>query len=375
MNETFYPKEHKTGLDELIDVSREYGNDPAYVLGGGGNTSWKSHRVLYVKASGSAMATLSHDSLVAMKLPALDRIWTAAYPSDTDTREAMVLADLIEARVPGQGERRPSVETLLHALFPFHFVVHTHPAKFNGLSCARRGHEYAEELFGDDMLWIPCIEPGYVLAKEVKDRIDERLAKGLTFPKLLFLQNHGIFVAANSVAEIRGLYKAVMTGIDKHIERRPSRDIRRLDPSEYPWLSELLPGLTIRSIVTEDILRYAADAASFTAVRLAPTPDHIVYYGYRPVYVTDHRDLKLHIEAFKRDDGGRYPRIIVVKDLGAFACAEQDRSAELAEQLFLDAIHIAVYGENFGGIAFMPDHLIQFIRSWEVEKYRAAVTK
>ena len=40
------------GLKELVDISREYGVNPDYVLAGGGNTSFKDPRTLHVKASG-----------------------------------------------------------------------------------------------------------------------------------------------------------------------------------------------------------------------------------------------------------------------------------------------------------------------------------
>jgi hypothetical protein len=41
--------------------------------------------------------------------------------------------------------------------------------------------------------------------------------------------------------------------------------------------------------------------------------------------------------------------------------------------LFLDTVSIAVYTESFGGPRFMDDAMIDFIRNWEVEKYRSSV--
>ena len=46
------------GLNNLVAMSHKYGADPAFVLAGGGNTSFKTDDELYVKGSGSSLATI-----------------------------------------------------------------------------------------------------------------------------------------------------------------------------------------------------------------------------------------------------------------------------------------------------------------------------
>ena len=41
------------------------------------------------------------------------------------------------ARLRSEGDRRPSVECVFHALIPSRFVIHTHPTLVNSLTCAR----------------------------------------------------------------------------------------------------------------------------------------------------------------------------------------------------------------------------------------------
>ena len=45
-------------LSTLVKMSNTYGSNPAYVLAGGGNTSVKDETTLYVKGSGTQLATI-----------------------------------------------------------------------------------------------------------------------------------------------------------------------------------------------------------------------------------------------------------------------------------------------------------------------------
>ena len=69
-----------------------------------------------------------------------------------------------------EGDRRPSVECVFHALIPRRFVIHTHPTLVNALTCARDGESIAADLFGYDALWIPYVDPGLPLAREIARR-------------------------------------------------------------------------------------------------------------------------------------------------------------------------------------------------------------
>ena len=63
----------------------------------------------------------------------------------------------------------PSVECMLHGLFPQTFVLHLHPALVNGLTCGVDGKQACEELFGEKAVWVPLTKPGYTLAKACFD--------------------------------------------------------------------------------------------------------------------------------------------------------------------------------------------------------------
>ncbi len=89
-------------ISTLIEVSRRYGADARMVLLGGGNTSWKTDSVMYVKASGHALGTIGRDGFVAMSMDRLQAIWDKQYPTVPEQREKQILEDMMESRLCGR---------------------------------------------------------------------------------------------------------------------------------------------------------------------------------------------------------------------------------------------------------------------------------
>ncbi|MDR1095636.1 MAG: class II aldolase/adducin family protein [Spirochaetaceae bacterium] len=380
-------------LQELVDISRYYGGNPEYVIAGGGNTSWKDGGDLYVKGSGTALGEIGAEGFVKMDRAALARIWARRYPEDADEREAAVLADMMAARAAGE-EKRPSVETLLHDILPFLYVVHTHPAVVNGVTCSLEGAAAVRRLFDGagyaSPVWIPVINPGYTLSAVVKKEMDGYIKKHGRPAEIIFLQNHGIFVGVNSVAYIKELYRRVIDRIAAEIGRKPdfSGSTGEFGPSAklVAPLAEALSahypdGLFIRFDRNREIARLVRDWPSFAAVSSAFTPDHIVYAGSDPLFIENavsggEVNGKVITDAVSRHCAkmGRPPKIIAVEGVGVYSAGPHKKAADLAFALFEDAVTVAVYTEAFGGPCFMPQDKIDFINNWEVERYRSNVS-
>lgn len=367
-------------IEEIVELSRAYGSDPDWVLAGGGNTSFKDDASLYVKASGFALATIEPHGFARMDRAALDRIWTVTYPDEVEARESAALADLMAARAEGE-DKRPSVETLMHELIPFPLVVHTHPALVNGVTCSQEGEEAAARIFGDDVLWIPAIEPGYVLAVAMKRAVEayrERVGKA---PQIILLQNHGLVIAGESVAEIEHLHDTVARLIQEHIARTPELGSVPVDSDARDgWHSRIEQafrsvgegGYEIVFDASGEVSRRVASRDAFAPVDGAFTPDHIVYAGERPLFIpadTGVDELATLLEEHRAATGA-LPHIVAVERLGVFALADTLASADVALRLFLDEVKIAAYAEGFGGARHLDDHLVAFIKGWEVERYR-----
>ncbi len=369
-------------LQELVTISRQVGENPEWVLAGGGNTSFKDNQYLYVKASGHQLATISEDGFAKMDRSRLQAIWGKQYPRDVEQREAAALADLMDARLPGE-QRRPSVESLMHELFPHPFVIHTHPAIVNGLTCSQEGHDAAGRLFGPRALWIPVCNPGYVLAVKMREAADAYKQRRGTFPQLVLVQNHGLVVAGASPDQIDELHELVLSVMRSAIGRAPDANgIQPDDPdAKVRWEAAVvgaLPGdWVVRFLVNNEIRRLTATADAFEALRLPFSPDHLVYAGPELLYIdpTASRDEDSAQMTARLVDGYRHrhgldPKVVAVRGVGCFASGATEKAARAAELLFRDAVKVATYAEAFGGPQPLPSSEIEFIRSWEVEQYR-----
>jgi len=365
-------------LSALIALSRRYGSDPDWVLAGGGNTSVKEGGLLFVKASGTALASIAEEGFCSIDRKKLDAMWEAKYPEDSEAREVAALADLMAARSPGEA-KRPSVETLMHGLFPQTYVFHTHPAAINGITCSKGGKAAFDRLFAEEAVWVPFVDPGYILAKEVRSALEAFKARKGRVPAIMFMQNHGFLVAADSPAGIESLSDRVLSAVKAELGRLPdfsarSVDARALEAATAALASLAPPSACIRFKADGEGLARSASREAFAPLSSSFTPDHIVYAGHE-FLLADTGPAGIAAawaDYVKRN--GQAPRIILVQGLGAFACAAKAGAADTAMLLYTDACKVAAYAESFGGASHMSREKIDFIRNWEVEKYRSSVS-
>lgn len=365
----FFPKGSEM-IQLLIDISREFGSDSRYVIAGGGNSSIKADGVMYVKGSGSRMGSITAEGFVAMDLEKMSVIWNKTYSPAPDRREEEVLADLLAARKPGEENKRPSVETLLHGLFPERLVMHTHPALVNGLTCGISGEQTVADLFGTRALWIPLTEPGYILAKVVRDAM--KTAGGSR--KIVFLQNHGVFVAGDSPEEIREIYSGIFAAIEAHIQFPPVCGTLAAEDGMASSITEILKGFqktapVVRPFMDKVLNTFLQSKQDFRVLEHSLTPDHIVYSGFLPLFAENIETLSSGLKDYS-EKNGELPKIIAVKNRCCFACTSSEKASVDASDLFLDAAKVVTYTRSFGGPLPMTERLVSFIRTWEAEKYR-----
>ena len=363
-------------IDNLIAVSRKYGADSRFVIAGGGNTSYKDATHLWVKASGHALATIDEEGFAVMDRARLDAMATKTYPADAAEREAQVKEDLSDANLT-RG-RRPSVETSLHNCMNFSYVVHLHPTLVNGLMCSVTAEKRCAELF-PDALYVAYTDPGYTLFKKVYDAIGQWKAQRGSEPQVIFLQNHGIFVAADTVAEIDAIYEDVMTKLEALVAPLPEGETPVCD-----CVSEVLPA--IRQILSRGgrglkTLQVTKNAlvdeflANPKGVLTPVSPDGIVYCKSEYIVVDGENkaaEAEEKIEAYVTRRG-HTPKVLLIKGIGLVAVGDNAKNARVITEVFLDAMKVAFYARSFGGEHGMEPAWIDFIDNWEVENYRRTV--
>ncbi len=366
-------------LKDLIEISQKYGKDKEYVIAGGGNTSFKNGEYLWIKASGIALSDIDENGFVKMSREKLSVISERTYSTDPDKREAEVKDDLAAAVISTDG-KRPSVETSMHDVINYPFVIHTHPTVVNALGCSKKAKELTTKILGPDVLYIEYTDPGYVLFKKVADAIKAFYLKKGFDPEIILLENHGIFVSANTTKKVEELYSQIESKLLSYIGKQLPKDILQ----EFP-VSEaktLIPyykdevGSVIKGFSSTMIKDFVCSSDSFSAVKTAFTPDHIVYNKSRYLFL-DHIDtdkIQEQLIVFTRQYGF-LPRIIGIKDKGVIVFGDSEKSVSISIELMINMMKIAWLAQNLEGSKPMTSDQIAFIENWEVENYRKKMAK
>ena len=370
-------------LEDLIKISQKYGADSRYVIAGGGNTSYKNAEKLWVKASGHALATITEDGFAVLDRALLNPMGEKAYSADTQQREEQVKNDLASACLTR--DRRPSVETSLHNCLGFAYVVHLHPTLVGGLMCSANAEEGCKELF-PDALYIEYTDPGYTLFKKVYDRVMAyKAAKGHE-PQVIFLQNHGIFVGADTTEEIEAIYADVLGKIESKVTPLPEGEAPICDcvtdtiPAIRQMVSRDGRGLNTLQVTNNALIQsFTESEEAFAKVAVPFTPDIIVYCKSQYIYIapSSPEDLleqaEAKIEAYIAQRG-HTPKALLIKGIGLVAVGDHAKNASIITDVFTDAMKVAWYAQCFGGEHAMEPAWIDFIDNWEVENYRRKVS-
>ena len=147
-----------------VYTSRLLGRDKSLVMHGGGNTSVKiaqknlfgeEETILHIKGSGWDLETIEEAGFAPVRLAHLQRL--AVIDALTDPQMVNEMAThLLRASAPA-----PSVETILHACLPFKYVDHTHADAVLAVSDTATGETRIREIYGDSVVIIPYLMPGF----------------------------------------------------------------------------------------------------------------------------------------------------------------------------------------------------------------------
>ena len=355
-------------LATIARLSQHFGSNPDYVFLGGGNTSVKNETELYIKPSGTALATIKPEQFLKMDRAALAQVFAIPTTADAALREAMVKTAQEQAVRPF-GAGRPSVEAPLHNIIEYTYIVHLHPALVNGMTCAINGKAACAELF-PEAIWVDYCDPGYTLSKAVKDELDAAKAKNGKQPQVIFLQNHGVFVGADSEQEIITIYEGIFAKLQKVYGADLLKPIPKFAPADIAAVQEAAPAL--RTLLAADngarpVVRSLGDGKVFAGPL---TPDHIVYarsFAYcGPAN-------KASLDAYKKERGYA-PKLLKIDGAGVFATAADLKTAAAPEIALYNALYIEQLSQAFGGPNYLSPAQYGFIENWEVESYRSKVS-
>ncbi|HYK88693.1 MAG TPA: SDR family NAD(P)-dependent oxidoreductase, partial [Acidobacteriota bacterium] len=388
-----------TPLEQLVKLSHYFGSDIESVIAGGGNTSVKASGRLFVKSSGTSLATIEADGFVEMNRGALDDLLSRDLGRDPDRREAEFKEAILMARVHPELGQRPSVECVLHNILPRRFVVHTHQTQVNMVCCCRSGEALAEEMFGDEILWIPYVDPGFTLARKLSGALTDYAKRtGRDCPSALLMQNHGLIVCAETPGEIHEvtgrLVGRIRSRLDRSNKDQLSTPKRHIEGSRKRYLINIL-GPTLRALLapentlcvvifddSQPVMNLTGSERGGEIALGGPlTPDQIVYCNSFPVWFDPSEDdspvslpgrLRTAVENhFALRQFPAY--VVLIKDLGMFTAGVDFSQAETVRHCYIDAIKVMSGAHRLGGTKALSSGERGFIEHWEVESYRRKV--
>ncbi len=414
-----------TTLAQLVARSRKLGADRAVCNWGGGNTSAKSDeidfrgrpaRILWVKGSGSDLATVSEASFTGLYLEDVLPLLERARMSDSE------MVEYLAHCFYEPGRPRPSIETLLHGFLPFTHIDHTHADATNYFACAADGEKLARDCFGDRLIWIPYRRPGFGLAREVALAVRARPEA-----ELVILAKHGLITWGDTDEECyTETLKAVAQARD-YVAARIARAERssfggpRVSPltheerhSVAAQVAPVLRGLVsgekrqiLRFEDSEDVLTFASsqDAPRLTGIGAA-CPDHLVHTKPWPLLVnwTPGQEVTALAESLRSGVAGyvekyrRYleanapqnldpdastpvhratdaasdphPRVILLPGVGMFTTGKDAVMADVSAQLYHRAIAVMRGAEACGGFISLSDAESYAVEYWPLEQYK-----
>ena len=377
----------KKELKELIDISHFYGVNKDYVIAGGGNTSFKDEQHLWVKGSGTSLSDITIDGFAQLERNKLKLISTKKYSNNNSERELQVKEDLNQSIVFPEKNVRPSVETSLHDIIKYRFVIHTHPTLVNGILCSKNGKAAVVELFGDEAMFVEYTDPGYILFKKVESDLEVYRKKHKKDPQIIFLENHGVFVSADSIDEVKSLYNLINKKISSKISKNPDLtkiEVNHIAIKVLPAIRMMLSSETIKVVKVRNnklIENFLKDKKTYKEISSAFTPDIVVYCKSSFIYIEDSSTAEKIIESVKKESEsfvskhGYQPKVILVKGIGMIAIEENAKSVETVLDVYEDLMKISFFSNYFGGPKFLTAAQIDFIDKWEVENYRRAKAK
>ncbi|MDT8399800.1 MAG: bifunctional aldolase/short-chain dehydrogenase [Pseudomonadales bacterium] len=375
--------------------SRLLGAEPALVLHGGGNTSVKTEvvnilgdleEVLYVKGSGWDLRTIEAAGYAPTRLAYLRRLVTLESLSDREMMRQLRLA-LLDPAAP-----TPSVEAILHAIIPLRFVDHTHSDALVAISNTADGESTLKTLLGEQVLVLPYIMPGFVLARQVYLATRDRDWSAL---KGIFLMHHGLFTFADEARDSYEQMLALVNRAEQFLQARACHEHLALgsyQPAGGDYLE--LAGIRreISTLAGRPMLaawHRDAEAVGFAALpqvadiaRRGPlTPDHSIHTKIIPALIeTDARADLAAYAAHYRDYFDRFnkkgelscldpaPRFAVWRNKGMLSFGQNRQRCQVVADISAHTIRAIQWGEVLGGWQPLPEADLFAVEYWELEQ-------
>lgn len=378
-------------IEERVKTSRLLGSNKALVLHGGGNTSVKvkernivgeEEDILYVKGSGWDLETITEAGFSPVRIDHLKKLAGLRELSDSKMLNEMVTHQT-KATAPV-----PSVEAILHAIIPYRYVDHTHADAVVAISNSINGDEILKELYGDTVIYVPYIMPGFDLSRLCATILDKELTPQ---KRGIILLHHGVFTYGDTAMESYDKMVALVGKAEAYLAKyklaEENSKPNKVSGGIAPELSALrkkvshaagFPVIIKRATDDKSISFCNREDLHIISQQGPATPDHVIRTKRLPLVG---RDVDGFMEAYKnyfalhepmakdrKSILDPAPRVILDPVLGVCAVGKTVKDAGIVADIYDHTIDIILSATSLGGYAALPAKDIFDVEYWELEQ-------
>jgi len=378
-------------LGSRVYSSRLLGRDKSLVLHGGGNTSVKLREktlfgderdVLYVKGSGWDLESIEAAGFTPVDLDYVRRL--ADLPALSDPQ----MVNELNTHGLRAGAPAPSVETILHAILPHAYVDHTHADAMLSISNAPRGDARIREIYGDRVVVIPYVMPGFDLATSCARALREHA--GATTIGMVLL-SHGMFSFGETARESYERMIELVSIAENYLRDHAAWDLPPSEPRRVPVRREDIAELrrAISQAATGPLLLRVSDSPKLLGFAQHPelgrlsqqgpaTPDHVIRTKPLPMIGRDVAAFGRRYAAYFERHAAQAkepkamldvaPRMLLDPELGFASVGRSAKDAAIIEDLYDHTVEVILRAEKLGGWSAVSERDIFEIEYWDLEQ-------
>ena len=382
----------KDELDLRVYSSRLLGQDTSLVLHGGGNTSVKitetnllgqEEELLYVKGSGWDLETIERPGYAPVRMDHL--IALSRLPSLSDPQ----MVNELKTHMTNASAPTPSVETILHAILPFKYVDHTHADAVVTITNTPKGLERIKEVYGDTVVIVPYVMPGFDLARLCAERFNADRNKNTIG---MVLMNHGIFsfgeTAKESYERMIDLVSRAEDWLDKNKAWQLTTTSTQVRKTGYA-----IRLATLRQVISETagfpmLVHSRADDRTLSFCRRddvarisqqgPATPDHVIRTKQLPMLGNNIENYKTaywkyfdkHAPNAKEPKSilDEAPRVVLDKEFGLCTVGRSMKEAMIVHDIYLHTMDIIERATELDSFQALPSQDIFDVEYWDLEQ-------
>ncbi|MFM7600698.1 MAG: bifunctional aldolase/short-chain dehydrogenase [Pseudanabaena sp.] len=384
--------EYNSDLGLRVYTSRLLGRDPSLVLHGGGNTSVKireknivgeEEEILYVKGSGWDLEMIAEAGFAPVRMAHLLKLAKLQVLSDSQ------MVNELKTQMTKASAPAPSVETILHASLPYKFVDHTHADAVISVTNTANGWERIQEIYGDDVVIIPYVMPGFDLARVCAEKFAAEKSDRTIG---MVLMNHGIFSFGETAQESYERMIALVDRAEAYLRKHDAWDISppaslirereaRLEISKLRAEVSQVAGfpVVLSSHNDEKSLAFTQrEDVHIISQQGCATPDHVIRTKRLPLVG---RDVTAYAESYQVYFGAEAPksaqpvtildpapRVVIDRQLGLVTVGKSAKDAQIVADIYEHTMEIIQRSQLLGGYQALPASDIFAVEYWELEQ-------